>query len=124
MWRHKATTDTRRPAATGATARRLRSTTPDSVALKGDPWAIGLAAVTTTLHRMGVTHLRVSWWHPLMGTGERPPHSGPVSWVVKAVDDTGREYAAGHSPQTTEHGVGIVEAGADLIRCIMEKQAA
>lgn len=120
----------RHTAADGATGRRYANTMPDTLALRGDPWAVGLAAITTTLHNMGVTHIRVLWWHPVFGTGERPPvHRNAdsvfeVSWCVKVVRDDGTELCAGHSTHTTDHGVGIVEAGADCIRALMELRRA
>lgn len=107
----------------GATERHYASILPDSRALRGDPWSIGLAAIANTLHTMGVTHMRVMWWHPVIGTGERPP-TFPVSWCIKVVDDDGRELCAGHSAVTEDHGIGVVEAGADCIRSLMERRAA
>lgn len=116
-------------AATGATHRRFSNRTPDSVALKGDPWAIGLAAITSTIHTMGLTHIRVMWWHPVFGTGEHPPiHYGhdsvfEVAWTVHITDSAGGVLATGRSAFTSDHGVGIVDAGAACIRAYLERQA-
>lgn len=112
----------REDAANRATARRYAHAVPDSVALDGDAWSIGLAAITNSLHKLGVTHISIQWWHPVLGKGERPPTGQCVTWVVKVCDPAGREICAGHSTQTTQHGVGIVEAGADAIRTYIERR--
>lgn len=124
MSRRRRASHLRPSAANGTTERHYSHTTPDSVALHGDPWAIGLAAITSTLHRLGVTHIRVHWWNPVIGRGERPPRHA-AGWVVEAYepDDTVTTIGAGFSTgMTTDHGVGVVEAGADLIRTIMERK--
>lgn len=109
-WTGPTTTD-------GPTRDRIRTSTQDSGRTRIDAYGVdaGAIAVIDAFRKAGASRVAFGWDAPGHEPSEDVPVGVPVTWWFRVEYPDGRVRNGRYGP-TTEHGRGILEAAAQILR--------